>query len=406
MYGLVLEGGGGKGSYHIGACKALNEMGIEIGAVAGTSVGALNGAMYVQGDIHRAYDIWCNLNPASVFNVSGEELDIFENIGLKISFNKDKLSRLLKRLGERVSEHGLDVQPLVDLVKQNVDEEKIRKSPIEFGLVTVDLTGRQAVEIYKEDIPEGKMADYILASASFPAFKPAVIDGRVFIDGGFYNTLPIDMVSRKGYKDIIVVRTFAPGIRKRIDPSGLNLINIEPAESLGPMLDFNSKRSRKNIVMGYFDAKKVFYKLKGQKYYIEAVNDELYFVNFLLGMEHWKIDKISEILAIEKYQQKERALFEQIIPKLSELLGLDVSHSYEDIVIALAERVAEKQEIERFKIYPYNEFYEQLAGRYLYHEQGFYKEIPAFLISRELIPKKIKNQIIDVIAEIVFDRVS
>ena len=47
MYGLVLEGGGGKGAYHIGAVRALLEMGIEFGAVAGVSVGALNGAMPV-----------------------------------------------------------------------------------------------------------------------------------------------------------------------------------------------------------------------------------------------------------------------------------------------------------------------------------------------------------------------
>ncbi|HMM69555.1 MAG TPA: patatin-like phospholipase family protein, partial [Gudongella oleilytica] len=50
MYGLVLEGGGAKGSYHVGVYKALLEEGIPIGGVAGTSIGALNGAMIVQGD--------------------------------------------------------------------------------------------------------------------------------------------------------------------------------------------------------------------------------------------------------------------------------------------------------------------------------------------------------------------
>ena len=44
-FGLVLEGGGAKGAYEIGACKALEEMGMNITAVTGTSVGALNGAM-------------------------------------------------------------------------------------------------------------------------------------------------------------------------------------------------------------------------------------------------------------------------------------------------------------------------------------------------------------------------
>ena len=50
MIGLVLEGGGAKGSYQIGVCKALAELGLEVGGVAGTSIGALNGAMIVQGE--------------------------------------------------------------------------------------------------------------------------------------------------------------------------------------------------------------------------------------------------------------------------------------------------------------------------------------------------------------------
>ncbi len=53
MYGLVLEGGGAKGAYHIGAYRALMEEGIEIQGIAGTSVGALNGAILAQGDYEK-----------------------------------------------------------------------------------------------------------------------------------------------------------------------------------------------------------------------------------------------------------------------------------------------------------------------------------------------------------------
>ena len=70
MFGLVLEGGGAKGSYQIGACKALLEMGVEIGAVAGTSIGALNGAMIVQGELEKAYELWYNISPSQVFDIS------------------------------------------------------------------------------------------------------------------------------------------------------------------------------------------------------------------------------------------------------------------------------------------------------------------------------------------------
>ncbi len=75
MYGLVLEGGGAKGAYHIGAYKAIMEEGIEIKGIAGTSVGALNGgAMIVQGDFEKAYEIWHNISYSKVINASEEEL--------------------------------------------------------------------------------------------------------------------------------------------------------------------------------------------------------------------------------------------------------------------------------------------------------------------------------------------
>ena len=74
MYALVLEGGGAKGSYQIGACKALKELGIDFVAVAGTSIGALNGAMVVQDQLDKAYEIWYNITPAQIFNLEEEGL--------------------------------------------------------------------------------------------------------------------------------------------------------------------------------------------------------------------------------------------------------------------------------------------------------------------------------------------
>ena len=55
-YGLVLEGGGAKGAYQIGAWKALKEAGVKINAVAGTSVGALNGALICMDELELAQD--------------------------------------------------------------------------------------------------------------------------------------------------------------------------------------------------------------------------------------------------------------------------------------------------------------------------------------------------------------
>ncbi len=257
MYGLVLEGGGGRGAYQMGACKVIKEMGLDISIVAGTSVGALNGAMVVQDAIDEAYDIWYDLEPGRVIKFTGNELEHYKKNG----FKPDMLRAFTKKLRTVISEGGLDVEPLEKMVKSLLDEEKIRKSPIGFGVVTVDITERKAVEIYKEDIPKGQLADYVIASASFPAFKRTIIDGRSFIDGALYNVLPINLVSSMGYKDIIVLRTYGFGMKRHIRESDLNIISISPSERLGSTMDFSNKSARKNLKLGYEDAAKALEKL-------------------------------------------------------------------------------------------------------------------------------------------------
>lgn len=71
-FGLVLGGGGAKGAYEIGVWKALRELDVPIKAVTGTSVGALNGAIIVQGDFDVAYELWTTISIENVINVEKE----------------------------------------------------------------------------------------------------------------------------------------------------------------------------------------------------------------------------------------------------------------------------------------------------------------------------------------------
>lgn len=258
VYGLVLEGGGGRGAYQMGACKAIKEMGFDVSMVAGTSVGALNGAMVVQGEIDRAFDIWYNLSPSRVIQFTGNELANY----VDNRFRPEALRQFVAGIKRVIAEGGLDISPLEKLVKSVLDEDRIRKSPIGFGVVTVDLTGRKAVEIYKDEIPSGLLIDYVIASASFPVFKRTIIDGRAYIDGALYNVLPINLVSSKGYKDIIVLRTYGIGMKRRVNTDSLNIISISPSESLGSTLDFSNATARRNLRTGYNDAVNVLKKLK------------------------------------------------------------------------------------------------------------------------------------------------
>lgn len=396
MYGLVLEGGGSKGAYQIGACRALAEMGIEYGVVAGTSVGALNGAMVVQDKLDRAYELWHDLNPFHVIRMTDEELAGFEESSERV----ESMNTFMKKMRKVISEKGLDTAPLLKMLESEIDERSIRQSPVDFGIVTVDITSRKALEIYKEDIPPGKLVDYIMASASFPAFRRAVIDGRVFIDGGFYNALPVNLVKNKGCTDIIVLRTNSLGIKRRVDTTGLNIITVEPSEGLGPILDFNSGRTRQNLKLGYYDGLKVFRKLKGSRYYVAPGNDEGFFINYLASLEEDKTRRLCRLFGLETSGR--RALFEHLVPKTADLLGLPEDASYEDVCIGLMERIAAANGIERFRIYTFQELYDEIKGGYCRPGGDFERAIPGVLKSRELLAGSLRERILGSIADIIF----
>ena len=78
----VLEGGGAKGAYHVGAYKALKELNIEIGGIAGTSIGAINGAMMVQGDYELLEKVWYSVNSYELFDIDEKAIMDLKNFNL------------------------------------------------------------------------------------------------------------------------------------------------------------------------------------------------------------------------------------------------------------------------------------------------------------------------------------
>src|SRR6056297_1791562 len=253
-YGLILEGGGAKGSYQIGAVRALKEMDYEFKGVAGTSIGALHGALIVQNDLDKAYDLWYNISPEKIFNIKQEALDKIK----KLNFDKKDLTYLWNQVKNIVDNKGLDISLIENIVKENVEEDKIRKADKDFGIVTVSLSDMKPVKIYIEEIPEGRLIDYLLASSNLPTFKQEKRNGKYFLDGGFYDNLPVDMLIDKGYENIIAIRTHGLGIVHDIEnEEELNIIYIEPDVDLGNTLNFETKLARRNLKLGYLDAKKV-----------------------------------------------------------------------------------------------------------------------------------------------------
>ncbi|NMB06829.1 MAG: patatin-like phospholipase family protein [Tissierellia bacterium] len=351
MYGLVLEGGGAKGAYHIGAYRALMEEGIEIQGIAGTSVGALNGAILAQGDYEKAYELWYNMSYSKVINATDEEIEKLKAGKL----SKEDLSLVAERIKGVISEGGLDITPLRNLVMEVIDEEKVRNSGKDFGIVTVSLSDLKPLEIYIEDIPNGELREYLLASAYFPAFKREKIGGKRYVDGGIYNNLPVNLLKNKGYKDLILIRTHGLGYIKKVDLENLNTIIISPNEELCRTLDFERDSARYNLTLGYYDGMKALKDLKGFHYYIEPTKDGDYFTDYLWNLEEEKILKLKKVFKIDENIPNRKAMFEFINPKLSSLLGVEKQDEYEEIFYTLVEKLAEIYGMERFKIYKYDE---------------------------------------------------
>lgn len=279
-YGLVLAGGGAKGVYQIGAWRALRELDIRIGRVVGTSVGAMNGALVTLGNYEGAVEIWQSMSIERGFRLP-EPLRVPDNLfSLK---NADILIRELWR------NHGLDISPLRASLERQISEKALRASKIDFGLVTFEIRRRKPLYLYKNQIPDGRLMDYIMASAAYPGLKRPEIEGQIFMDGGVADNVPIRMLQRRQKDHFIVVNIGDTGLPRDLDPN-LNLIYIKPLHSLGHAFEFRPETASVKMEMGWYDTMKAFGKFSGEWMYFpngeyQRLRDELG-DNVVSGLEY------------------------------------------------------------------------------------------------------------------------
>lgn len=398
MYGLVLEGGGAKGAYHIGAYKAINELNLDISGITGTSIGAINGALIAGEDLEYVYDLWYNLKPSQLFDVNEKVLkDLRE-----FNFNQKNVNYIINKIKDIFNNGGIELNKIKSFLSENIDEKKVRNTNIDFGIVTVNISQKKAMELFIEDIPQGKLLDYLMASAYLPTFKMEKIDGELFLDGGFYDNLPINLLAQKGYKEIIAIRTFGMGRVREVENKDLNITYISPNEDLGRTLDFDQEQIRYNLKLGYFDALKVFNNLKGKKYYLNVNKKEKDYIELLLKLNQEQLAKIGEILNIKELTGY-RMLFEDAIAKLSVLLDLDKQSNYEDILLSLLEFIAEKIDIERFKVYDLDNFIKQIKKAFPENKTLESNNIPNFIKDNKLLSRTVKDALLEDIITIILN---
>ncbi|ANC02433.1 MULTISPECIES: patatin-like phospholipase family protein [Pseudomonas] len=210
--GLVLSGGAARGLAHIGVLKALEEQGVHIDAIAGTSMGAVVGGLYASGysieeleHLARTLDWQQALSDAPPrkdvpFRRKQDDRDFL--VKQKLSFRDD--GSLGLPLGVI---QGQNLSLLLESkLAHTADIRDFDKLPIPFRAVATDIASGEKVVFRRGHLPQ-----VVRASMSIPAvFAPVELDGRLLVDGGMVDNIPLDVVREMGVDMAIVVDIGTP----------------------------------------------------------------------------------------------------------------------------------------------------------------------------------------------------
>ncbi len=284
--GLVLSGGGAKGFAHIGALKVIEEAGVKIDYIGGTSMGAIIGALYACGysaieldSIFRKTDFTKLIQDNLPRNAKTfYEKDDSERYALALPFQKFKIS-----FPSAFSNGQSVYNELVRLLYHVRDIDDFNQLPIPFFCIATNVETGDEVVLNKGYLPEA-----IMASGTFPSlFEPSEIEGKILIDGGVVNNYPIDTVMKMGANFIIGVDV-QHGLSNR--ETLLSATEI--------LLQINNYRTVKDMVK----------KSENTNIYIKPSIEQYSVIDF--GLINEIIDK-GEIAARENYAALKQLAFKQ-----------------------------------------------------------------------------------------------
>ncbi len=229
---VVLSGGGAKGTAHVGVLKALEDAGIPIDYIAGTSMGAIVGGLYAAGysptEIEQLILSEEFIN-ASRGEINGKYSQYFlqtkpDPAWIRLHFGQEELLSLGKIIRSNipaniVSPYLMDflfmeyLGPAGVAARNNFDSLFVP-----FRCVATDIEVRQAMVMRS-----GHLADAVRASMTFPFyFKPITIDGMLMMDGGMYNNFPVDVVQNEFSPDVIIGSVVA---NNPLPPDASNIVS-------------------------------------------------------------------------------------------------------------------------------------------------------------------------------------
>ena len=295
--GLVLVGGGAKGAYQVGALKYLDEIGLIPHIVAGTSIGALNGAVLVSNgtfsqSVQRLDQLWTDLGEAEILRPNAGLMKPLISYGLQstVPMFREWMLSFLYEIGILEDTRSIfNPAPIENFLRQAVNPDLLRNGTelwitafpsINIPYVDNDLLVA-AIDFFRSRM--GTKADWlcvqdcddddtlyntILASAAIPlAFPKRQIDGKNYIDGALADNVPLGALAAKGCTHAIVIHLENGSTWDRYDFPNQTIIEIRPEQSISKLdafligegsalLDFSPDRISELKSRGYTDAKK------------------------------------------------------------------------------------------------------------------------------------------------------
>lgn len=324
-YGLILNGGGGKGAYQIGAIKALAEISdLKFGAVAGTSVGALNAALFAAGSYEKAYDIWTQIDPEDVLTpkeMTDSQLDQINQAQGSIDprFSEEQIKDFIisEILGKhtKFSRNGLKKIIRDSNISSNLGMDKLLCSITCFDCKDYRPKNFLLNKLTPEDIEDG-----LLASSCMPfVYDPVRFMDGDYYDGGypfFGNNLPLSPLYNIGFRNFIVIHLASRNEckkdinmirlnRKNLKESfynGAKYIHIFPSWDLGDLFDgtlnFHREYASELIKRGYDEVKIQTPKIKEdiKKTGFDGYNDQFSEMHCLDGQYFKSYDDLLDSL--------------------------------------------------------------------------------------------------------------
>jgi len=288
--GLVFSGGGGKGAYEIGVWKALKEYGIDVNvkAVAGTSVGGLNGALFVAGDYQAAEQLWLDIAPSKVLTLRKEDIaKALAKIALASAF-PGVLPKTLLTLSTLLGGKGAFSQDgLAELIKSSKVCESISKESLPFQICALTAKSGKLVYPLLNELSAEEKRQWLLATSAIPVVFPSIEINKVkYADGG---VLPRPLSDNTPYKPLIeqhncthiinvhLEREADTGVAKQQYPQ-INFWHIVPTQAFDGLiepLNFTKENAESLIELGYQDTAKILQQFKAfqddEQRYMEAV---------------------------------------------------------------------------------------------------------------------------------------